>query len=59
VADLALACSRAGDTARAGLVCAELSARAAHDCVPAFPMATAYAAVERMDEAIATLRARL
>jgi hypothetical protein len=39
----ALACSRAGDTARAGLVCNELSARAAYD-VPAFVMATAYAA---------------
>lgn len=55
VANLALACSRAGDTARAGLVCDELSARAAYDYVPAFPMATAYAAVGRMDEAFAAL----
>jgi serine/threonine protein kinase/tetratricopeptide (TPR) repeat protein len=55
VANLALACSRAGDTGRAGLVCNELSARAAYDYVPAFPMATAYAAVGRMDEALTTL----
>jgi len=55
VANLALACSRAGDAARAGLVCDELSARAAHDYVPAFTLATAYAAVGRMDEAFAAL----
>jgi len=55
VANLALVCSRAGDTARAELVCNELSARAAHDYVPAFAMATAYAAVGRMDEAFAAL----
>lgn len=55
VANLALACSRAGDGQRAGLVCDELAARSAHDYVPAFPLATAYAAVERMDEAFAAL----
>lgn len=55
VANLALACARAGDTPRAGLVCDELRARAAHDYVPVFAMATAYAAVGRMDEAFETL----
>jgi len=55
VANLALACSRGGDTTRAGLVCDELSARAAHDYVPTFAMATAYAAVQRVDEAFAAL----
>ena len=55
LANLALAHARAGDAALANAVCDELSARAAHEDVPAFHMATAYAAVGRMDEAFAVL----
>lgn len=55
LANLALAHARAGDADRANGVCDELSARAAHEDVPAFHMATAYAAVGRMDKAFTVL----
>ena len=55
LAYLALAHAKAGNGARARLVCDELSARAQHEDVPAFQMATAYAAVGLVDEAFAAL----
>ena len=51
----ALAHARAGNDVTARQVCDELSARAQHEDVPAYHMATAYAAVGLVDEAFAAL----
>jgi len=55
LAVLALAYARAGDSGRAGVVCDELSARAAHEFVPTLYRATALAAAGRLDEAFSVL----
>jgi serine/threonine protein kinase len=55
LAILALVYARAGDSNRAGLVCDELSARAAHEYVPTLYRATAHAAAGRLDEAFSVL----
>ncbi|MEJ2205222.1 MAG: protein kinase [Gemmatimonadota bacterium] len=55
LAVLALVYARAGDSTSAGLVCDELSARAAHEYVPTLYRATACAAAGRLDEAFSVL----